>query len=304
MMDFKEQLTEISKYAEAVINEYLPKSEGYQKTVMDVMNYGVTTGGKRLRPVIMYKTYCAFGGKEKIVRPFMSALEMIHSYSLIHDDLPEMDNDELRRGKPTAHIKFGQAMAVLGGDALLNYAFEIMLKAAEESEEKDFRKCIRAARVLSDKAGIYGMIGGQTVDVEAEKKQLKLDKEQILFTYENKTAALLQSAFMIGAILAGADDEKINALEEVGYKMGIAFQLQDDILDVTGNQEVFGKPIGSDEEKGKVTYLSYLGLDKAIEMQKQLSTEAVDILKNIETVNEEDRQFLIKLVEHLVTRNI
>lgn len=300
-MDFKEQLELYVKETEDIILSYLPEEKGFQKTVFEAMNYSFQAGGKRLRPLIMYRTYKAYGGNEKIIEPFMSALEMIHTYSLVHDDLPEMDNDELRRGKPTTHVKYGQAMAVLAGDGLLNYAFETALKAGDDI------RVLKALRVLANKAGIYGMIGGQTVDVESEKAGSELTKEQILFTYENKTAALLQAALMIGAILAGASDEAVKNLEEVGYNLGVAFQLQDDILDITSTTSVLGKPVGSDEKNGKKTYVSYLGMDQAVTEQKRLSKNASLMLTKLgkdNNLNESEIDFLSNLITYLVDRKL
>lgn len=306
-MDFETKMVASAKEVEQIINKYLPKVEGYQKTVIDAMNYSFSAGGKRLRPMIMYKTYKAFGGESDYIEPFMAALEMIHTYSLVHDDLPEMDNDDLRRGKPTTHKAYGQAMAVLAGDGLLNYAFETALTAADKAGTANERLYVlEAMKVLSGKAGIYGMIGGQVVDVESEKKGTKLSMEQLLFIHENKTAALLQCALMVGAILAGADKDKIATLEEAGKWLGIAFQIQDDILDVTSTTEVLGKPVGSDEENDKVTYVSYMGVDKSIEEQKNMSARAVDILSELKSssCNNEHMQFLIELVEYLVSRKL
>ncbi len=305
--DFAANLSASVKEVETIIKSYLPKVEGYQETVMDAMNYSFMAGGKRLRPMIMQKSYKAFGGVGRIIEPFMAALEMIHTYSLVHDDLPEMDNDELRRGKPTTHIKYGQAMAVLAGDGLLNYAFETALKAVDmEPSAEESVRILKAMKVLSGKAGIYGMIGGQVVDVESEKNNEQLSMEQLIFIHENKTAALLQCALMVGALLAGASDEDVAILEEAGRHIGVAFQIQDDILDVTSTTEVLGKPVGSDEENGKLTYVSYNGLEKSIEDQKAMSAEAVNILTGLKMskCQNEHMEFLIELVESLVNRKL
>lgn len=306
-MDFEKSMAECVKEVEALIMKYLPKEEGYQKTVLEAMNYSFMAGGKRLRPMIMYRTYKAFGGESAFIEPFMAALEMIHTYSLVHDDLPEMDNDDLRRGKPTTHKAYGQAMAVLAGDGLLNYAFETALKAATMAEDADSRlRVLEAMQVLASKAGVYGMIGGQVVDVESEKKGTLLSMEQLMFIHENKTAALLQSALMIGAILAGASSEQIKVLEEAGLHVGVAFQIQDDILDVTSTTEVLGKPVGSDEENDKVTFVSYMGIEKSIEEQKRMSAKAVEILTGLKHsgCDNEHMEFVIELVEYLVNRKL
>ena len=291
-----------------ILEEYLPKVGGCQKTVIEAMNYSFLAGGKRLRPLIMLKTYEAFGGNDSFIEPFMVALEMIHNYSLVHDDLPEMDNDSLRRGMPTTHVKFGAGMAVLAGDGLLNYAFETAFKAFDECTcKEDYEKVSDALKVLGAKAGIYGMIGGQCLDVEAEEKSLTLSMDEILFIDENKTAALLQAALMIGGIMAGANEEAVKQLEEIGRKVGIAFQLQDDILDIVSTTEVLGKPVGSDERNGKATYISINGLEKTVAEQKKLSAEAVDSLENMKNSfmrNEKAADFLIELVRSLVSRKM
>lgn len=281
-MSFQNDLEVKTKETEAVVKAFLPEIKGYQKTVIDAMNYSFLAGGKRLRPLIMWETYKAFGGKDDIIKPFMAALEMIHNYSLVHDDLPEMDNDELRRGMPTTHVKYGAGMAVLAGDGLLNYAFETAFKAFDmRGNLADIELIAAALKVLGNKAGIYGMIGGQTLDVEAEEKNLKLDKDGILFIDENKTAALLQAALMIGGILAGVSEESIGKLEKIGYNLGVAFQLQDDVLDITSSTEVLGKPVGSDERNGKVTYVTFAGLEGTIKEQERLSKEAISLLDDM-----------------------
>ena len=300
-MSFNENLQKKTMETESVVKKFLPKEEGYQKTVLEAMNYSFLAGGKRLRPLIMRESYRYFGGESAIIEPFMASLEMIHNYSLVHDDLPEMDNDELRRGLPTTHIKYGADMAVLAGDGLLNYAFETAFQAyefANNEEEKD--RVMEALKVLGKKAGIYGMIGGQTLDVEAEKKHLPLDLEALLFIHENKTAALLQAALVIGGILAGASKEDIKTLDEIGYRIGIAFQIQDDILDVTSTTEELGKPVGSDERNQKVTYVSLVGLEKAQQEQRRYSQEAIALLGTLHAAC--DDGFLTELVTSLITR--
>lgn len=282
-LKFEELLKKKTIDTEAIVKDFLPRETGYQKTVIEAMNYSFLAGGKRLRPLIMHETYKAFGGNSDVVKPFMAALEMIHNYSLVHDDLPEMDNDELRRGMPTTHVKYGAGMAVLAGDGLLNYAFEKAFEAFDEvGDLEGYIRVSRALKILGNKAGIYGMIGGQTLDVEAEEKDLTLDKDGILFIDENKTAALLEAAFMIGGMLAGAEDEDIITLEKIGSNLGIAFQLQDDILDITSTTEVLGKPVGSDERNNKRTYISLEGLEKTMDDQAKLSKEAVELLEELQ----------------------
>ncbi len=295
-MNFNEWLDQKTKETEEIICSYLPKETGNQKTVLEAMNYSVKVGGKRLRPLMMLETYRMFGGTQELIKPFMAALEMIHTYSLVHDDLEAMDNDEYRRGMKTTHVVYGEAMAILAGDALLNYAFEIAASAFETNPGSISAE--RALMVLGKKAGIFGMVGGQVCDVEAEKRQLPLSKEQLLFIHENKTAALIQAALMIGAILAGADQNEIDILEKIGYNVGVAFQIQDDILDITGSQEELGKPIGSDEKNNKATYVTLTGLDEAALQVERLSKEAVSLLADLPG----DHEFLENLIISLIHR--
>lgn len=302
-MNFSKELELRSAAIEEVLRTYLPKEEGYQRTVLEAMNYSVQAGGKRLRPMMMLEVFRAYGGDEALVRPFLAAIEMIHSYSLVHDDLPEMDNDELRRGQPTTHVKYGQAMAVLAGDALLNYSVEILLSAVAEEKDSEIRqRMCHAMKVLYDKAGIYGMIGGQVKDVEAEKNGETSDLEQILFIDRCKTAALIQASLMIGAILTGASDKDIAALEKIGYNLGVAFQIQDDILDITSTTEELGKPVGSDERNHKMTYVSYRGLTGAKEDQKQMSEEAAGLLVSLSVSG--SLEFLAELMKQLTERKM
>ncbi len=244
---------EIKRRTEAVwqiIEAYLPKEQGRTSEVIQAMNYSVNAGGKRLRPLLMSETYKLFGGNGTVIEPFMAAIEMIHTYSLVHDDLPAMDNDEYRRGKKTTWAQYGEAVAVLAGDALLNYAFETALTAFS-CEGADAVRVARALSILAKKAGIYGMIGGQDADIAAERAEEALELSQLLYIHEHKTAALIQASMMIGAVLAGACDEAVDIIEQAAYEIGIAFQIQDDILDVTSTFEELGKPIGSDEKNNK-----------------------------------------------------
>ena len=296
-MNWENKLQERVSEVEAVIGKFLPKEEGYQKTVLEAMNYSILAGGKRLRPMLMEETYRLFGGNGSVVEPFMAAMEMIHTYSLVHDDLPAMDNDEYRRGRKTTHVVFGEGMAILAGDGLLNFAFETALKAFDiEPENVAIPK---ALQILAKKAGVYGMIGGQTADIEGEElEESKVTNELLLFIHENKTAALIQSSMMIGAILAGAKQEEIDAVEKIAYNVGIAFQIQDDILDITSSLEVLGKMTGSDEKNNKVTYVTLNGMEKAKEDVEKLSKEAISLLDSFENKNE----FLNQLIEQLITR--
>ncbi len=279
---------------EKIIKEYLPKEEGYQKTIMKAMNYSILAGGKRLRPMLMLETYRLFGGTSKTIYPFMAAIEMIHTYSLVHDDLPAMDNDEYRRGRKTTHIVYGEAMGILAGDALLNYAFETAAGAFQLELENP--AVGQAMLVLARKAGIYGMIGGQVVDVESEGTVI--DKEKLDFIHLHKTSALLESAMVIGAILAGANKEEQNLVEKAAGKIGLAFQIQDDILDITSTTEELGKPVGSDEKNGKNTYVAFEGLEKSKEDVKKISESAMEDLQKLPYEN----PFLIELIKELIER--
>lgn len=295
-MDFEKQLQEKIAQIEALLQAYLPKEEGYQRTILEAMNYSVMAGGKRLRPMMMQEAYIMFGGTSQAIGPFMVALEMIHTYSLVHDDLPAMDNDLYRRGKKTTHHVYGEAMGILAGDALLNYAYETAAKSfLLEPENVNIGKALIK---LSEKAGVYGMVGGQVVDVEAEKKQEVITKEKLDFIHHNKTAALIESALAVGGILSGASDTEVQKLELVARKIGLAFQIQDDILDVIGKEEVLGKPIGSDARNEKVTYVTYEGIEKSKEDVARLTDEALELLHSL---GKED-SFLSELFLHLVNR--
>ena len=300
MSEFKETLEFKANEAYNLIKEYLPKEEGLQKRVAESMNYSFNSGGKRLRPLFMMESYRLFGGDDlSKIAPFMAAIEMIHTYSLIHDDLPAMDNDDYRRGRLTNHKMFDEATAILAGDGLLNLAFETASLAMTKENDIDvLKRMVQANEVLSRKAGIKGMIGGQIVDLEMEhKKDVSLDT--LLFIHKCKTAALIEASLMIGAIIAGADKDGISKIEKAGYNTGLAFQIQDDILDVTGDFKTLGKSVGSDEKNEKITYVSLKGLKESEEEQKRLSEEAVEIVKEIGGGD----SFLSDLIESLITRN-
>lgn len=297
-MNFKETLDTKTNRAEAVLKKYMPKENGYQKRVLEAMNYSVLAGGKRLRPILMEESFLLFGGQGELVEPFMAALEMIHNYSLVHDDLPAMDNDEYRRGRETTWKVYGDGMAVLAGDGLLNLAFETAASAFDlVRTDKEFVRAACAMRILGRKSGIYGMIGGQAADIMAESGA-EVTEDMLLFIHENKTAALIQAALMIGAVLAGADAADVEKMEQAAYNIGIAFQIQDDILDITGTTEVLGKPVGSDARNQKLTYVALHGLEKSGEEVQRLSAEALEILDSFEDQNE----FLKELVKSLITR--
>ncbi len=296
---FQTRLNQKTEEIEKILQKYLPEEEGYQKTVLEAMNYSVLAGGKRLRPMLMQETYRMFGGNGNLVEPFMAAIEMIHTYSLVHDDLPAMDNDEYRRGRKTTWAVYGDGMGILAGDGLLNYAFETALQAFERNLSLDEMQSVaKALQILAKKAGVYGMIGGQTADIEAEKQEQSLDTEQLLFIHEHKTAALIQSSMMIGAVLANAGNESVKAIEKCAYNIGIAFQIQDDILDVIGDSEVLGKMVGSDAQNHKQTYVTINGLEQSKEDVEKLSKEAVDILNSFDG----EHVFLEQLILNLIHR--
>lgn len=296
-MDIEQEILNRASAIEDKIRTYMPKEKGFQQTVLDAMDYSVFVGGKRLRPMLMEASYQMFGGKGNVIEAFMAAIEMIHTYSLVHDDLPAMDNDEYRRGKKTTHAVYGEAMAILAGDALLNYAYETAVSAVVQNAG-DIRVA-KAFQILAKKAGIYGMIGGQVVDVESEKNGQTIDRERLDFIYRLKTSALLEASLMIGAVLAGADDIEVAQMEAAGTKLGLAFQIQDDILDVTGTFEQLGKPIGSDDKNDKATYVAFEGLDKAKEDVRRFSEEAVSILDKLRG----NHTFLRELFLYLINRN-
>ena len=280
---------------EAILNAYLPAQTGHQSLIMEAMEYNLMAGGKRLRPMLMKETFEMFGGASEAIEPFMAALEMIHTYSLVHDDLPSMDNDDYRRGRKTTHIVYGEGMAVLTGDALLNYAFETASKAFDLAPSESLR-IGKALQILGKKAGIYGMIGGQVVDVESAGQAVS--SEVITFIYSLKTCALIEAAMMIGAVLAGASEDEVKRVESIAWKVGMAFQIQDDILDIISTDEVLGKPVHSDEKNEKTTYVTLEGFEKAKAEVERLSMEAISELANLNRQN----PYLRWLIETLINR--
>ena len=293
-MDINKEIAEHTTQVEAIITKYLPKESGYQKTVMEAMNYSFLAGGKRLRPMLMQETYRLFGGNSDIIEPFMAAIEMIHTYSLIHDDLPAMDNDDYRRGRKTTHVVYGEAMGILAGDAVLNFAFETACKGLMQDVGNP--AVARAVQILAQKAGIYGMLGGQVVDVESEGQPL--EREKLDFIYDLKTGALIEASMLIGAVLAGASEKEQQVILQVAKDVGLAFQIQDDILDVTSDMETLGKPIGSDEKNHKTTYVTIRGLAQAQKDVEKISERA---LEGVASLSEEN-VFLNELIRYLIHR--
>ena len=300
-MNIREELVARAEHMEEILKEYLPEESSPQKTIFEAMNYSLLAGGKRIRPILMEEAYLMFSKKNGVssnaIYAFMSAMEMIHTYSLVHDDLPAMDNDEYRRGKKTTHAVYGETMGILAGDALLNYAFETAAEAF--SDEEVNLSYLKAYQVLAKKAGAYGMIGGQVVDIETEGMTAdEVTIERLEYIHLLKTAALLESSLMIGAILGGATAEEVEIMEQIGRKVGVAFQIQDDVLDVTSSMEVLGKPIGSDEKNNKVTYVTLVGLEKAQAEVEKLSNEALALVEKLPVQSE----FLKETILYLIHR--
>lgn len=309
--EFRTLLEKKTNELNEALERYLPVGDGPQKTVIEAMNYSVRAGGKRLRPMLLWETFLLCGGRESdraFVEPFLAAVEMIHTYSLVHDDLPAMDNDEYRRGRKTTWAVYGETVGILAGDGLLNYAFETAMQTFEScgctggpitsrySSRDYLDRAAGALYVLAHKAGIYGMIGGQTADIEAEGQDGDITEEQLLFIHEHKTAALIQASMAIGAILAGAEQEQVKALEKCAYNVGIAFQIQDDILDVVGDSRELGKPVGSDAQNGKQTYVTLKGLEQAERDVAALSDEAIRILDGFPGEHGFLKQLILELV--------
>ena len=294
-MSFKEEYQKRTELIEDILEKYLPEQKGYQRIITEAMEYSLMAGGKRLRPMLMRESFELFDGRGGLIEPFMAAIEMIHTYSLVHDDLPAMDNDDYRRGRKTTHVVYGEDMGILAGDALLNYAFETACSAFELEPDKSL-VIGRALKILAGKSGIYGMIGGQVVDVKESGH--KITGDMLDFIYRLKTGALIEASVMIGAVLAGASDEEILKIEEIAGKVGMAFQIQDDILDVTSTTEMLGKPIHSDEKNEKTTYVTLRGIEESRKEVKRLTSEALDTLKGLKYEN----AFLNELLEWLVYR--
>ena len=305
-MIFSDELRKRTAFAEEVLRKYLPQDVSYADRVLEASAYSLTAGGKRLRPILMKEAYNMYGGGEEYIEPFMAAIEYIHNYSLVHDDLPAMDNDLLRRGKETTHVVFGDGMATLAGDCLLNLSFETALKAFDlipegistEERQSVTLRIIKALKILFDKAGINGMLGGQSADVDSEKRGLPIDEKKLMFIHEKKTAALIEAAFMTGAVLAGAEEGDVSLMESLGSDIGIAFQIKDDMLDVIGDEKKLGKHVGSDAENDKVTYVTMYGLERSEADQRRLSGSAIEKLDSAG----KECPFLRELVLSLVNR--
>ncbi|HHT96457.1 MAG TPA: polyprenyl synthetase family protein [Clostridiales bacterium] len=305
-MNFDTENNNTIGFVEKIIKKYLPKEEGKQKIIFEAINYSILAGGKRLRPILLMETFKLFNGEDiKIIEPFMAAIEMIHTYSLVHDDLPAMDNDEYRRGKKTTHIVYGEDMAILAGDGILNLAFETALTSYDNIENMELQKQVelnkqisRSLQVMANKAGIYGMIGGQVGDVLLENEEIEKEfrLEQLNFIYRLKTAALIEASMMIGAILAGADEESIKTIEQLSRNIGLAFQIKDDVLDIISTQEVLGKPVNSDNKNKKITYTTEMTVEEANSEVESLSNEAILLYDGLTYENDYLRLLITKLI--------
>ncbi len=290
-MNFNEKLNNKIEMVNKALKEYL--APRYPERLYEAMGYSVFAGGKRLRPVLMLSACEAVGGKEEDALPFACAMEMIHTYSLIHDDLPAMDNDDFRRGKPTCHKAFDEALAILAGDGLLTYAFEIMLNTICDRKDMNYAK---AARYIAENSGTCGMLVGQVVDVESEG--VSIDDKTLMYIHDNKTGGLIKASLVAGAIIGGATEDEIRDFEKIGYNIGIAFQIKDDILDVTSTSEILGKPVFSDEKNNKSTYVTLHGLENAQEDFKTLSEGAVRMIENFG----KNGEFLRSYADTLINR--
>nr|WP_027624670.1 farnesyl diphosphate synthase [Clostridium lundense] len=269
-------MEELKCEIEKWLYEYFKDKGTYNKKIYEAMGYSVNIGGKRIRPILMLLTYKMYNKDYKEALPAACALEMIHTYSLIHDDLPAMDNDDLRRGKPTNHKVFGEAIAILAGDGLLNEAFNILF---EEALNKD-KRWLKVGHLIGQCAGSEGMIAGQVVDILGENKEM--DEKELRYMHKNKTGALIKGAILSGAILAGADESDLKILNEFGEKLGLAFQIKDDILDVIGDEKKLGKTIKKDEIHNKSTFVSVYGLDNCKDMCCKLTEQCIELLNNID----------------------
>ena len=292
-MNLKQEMKERCAYIEAALEQAVPEQKEFPPVIFEAMRYSLMAGGKRLRPMMVLAACEAVGGRKDDAVAFACALEMIHTYSLIHDDLPAMDNDDYRRGRLTSHKVFGEDMAILAGDGLLHHAMETMADACVKNPAPQTTGAMKA---IAHGAGIFGMLTGQVVDVFMEGKPLEQDT--LDFIHLHKTAAMIRGALEAGAILGGADAQTVKQFGLAGEKIGVAFQIIDDILDVTSTMEELGKPIHSDEKNQKTTYVTLFGIEKSKEIAAQLSEEAKEIWKK----QGESCEFLLALTEYLTDR--
>lgn len=301
-MEFKERFERERANVEEIVYGYLPKNDGFQHTVLSAMNYSVMAGGKRIRPIMMEQVFRMCGGNSEIINPFMAAMEFLHTYSLVHDDLPAMDNDELRRGKKTTWAEYGEAIAILAGDGLLNYAYEVACGAIDKvTGKKELVYILQALKIFTGKAGVYGMVGGQTVDVISSG--VRISKDKLDFIYRLKTGALIEASMMIGAVLAGAAQDVVDEFEKVASNIGLAFQIQDDLLEATATVEETGKSNDSDDKNEKTTYVTLEGIEAARDESERLTAQAVKILNTLEAEEKiHNTEFFVGLIQMLLNR--
>lgn len=296
-MNLNEEIKKYIDIIESHLSEILDFESSFQNLIYESMRYSIFAGGKRIRPILTLKTFELVGGKGyDEALPFASAIEMIHTYSLIHDDLPAMDDDDFRRGKPTNHKVYGESIAILAGDALLNLAYETMAESMTHAS-LNIEGNVRALKEISRASGVNGMIGGQAVDIASDGTII--DEDQLIFIHKNKTSALIEASIVSGGLLAGGTEEEIKALKSYGEAIGLCFQIRDDILDEIGDDEKLGKSVGSDESNNKLTYLTLYGLEKSIEKTHTLCAQAI---KSLDIFNEEDTLFFRQFAEYLVCR--
>ncbi|MFA9423365.1 MAG: polyprenyl synthetase family protein [Sedimentibacter sp.] len=295
-MEFKNWMSEKIKKIEEHLGTIIKEEENPQKIIYQSMNYSLMSGGKRLRPVLLLGAYEIFQENTDAVIPFACAMEMIHTYSLIHDDLPAMDNDDYRRGRLSNHKKFGEATGILAGDGLLNRAFETALEATLNGKT-DVKSSVRALYEIAKSSGADGMIGGQVVDMYGHEKISSI--EDLKYMYSLKTGAIIKSSVVAGAILGGANEAEVVAFEQYAEKLGIAFQIEDDILDVTSTQEILGKPIGSDVANDKITYLSFVDIEEAKKQVKQFTEQAIESLN----IFGDKAIYMVELAKYLTKRD-
>lgn len=292
-----ERLQMYAQKTEIFLDHYLnTKNCKGQSIIIDAMRYSSLTEGKRLRPILLLEFCRICGGDIDNALPFAAAIEMIHTYSLIHDDLPCMDNDDFRRGRPTSHKVYGEAYAILAGDALLTHAFELLSKN-QNLQNFDAQKIVKCINTIAKNSGVFGMVGGQVLDIKSEDKDISYD--ELVTLQEYKTGSLICASCEIGCILADANDLKLNAAREYARTLGLAFQIRDDILDIEGDENIFGKPIGSDEENKKVTFPSKIGMSECIKKIDELTNKAIICAKN----GFDDNEFIIYLAKKLSNRN-
>ena len=296
---FEERQAEYVSMVNRALERYLPEDNGPYGVVRQAMRYSAGAGGKRIRPLLTLECARLFGGRPEEALPLACAVEMVHTYSLIHDDLPCMDNDDMRRGKPSCHKQFGEANALLAGDGLLTLAFELIGSAPELAGTSPLA-ALKACRILAKCAGVDGMVGGQVMDLINEENPV--EEDTLLETYRLKTSALLEAACCMGACAAGADESAVKAAGSYARKLGVAFQIVDDILDVTGDEKTLGKPVGSDAESGKTTFVTLRSLAEAKAKAEQLTGEALAAVGNLTAENPENGDFLRELTRRLLIR--